>query len=68
MVGQTGDPVDGKAVAGSIFAAVIVYAVRLFPCACCLIVYGGIVELTMSFVAGLPRLLRLAGVYTCAAE
>ena len=35
MVGSTKDPEDGKAVAGSVFAAVIVYAVRsynrLFP-------------------------------------
>ena len=29
MVGSTNDPADGKAVAGSVFAAVIVYAVRL---------------------------------------
>lgn len=27
MVGSTKDPADGKAVAGSVFAAVIVYAV-----------------------------------------
>ena len=33
MVGSREDPPDGKAVAGSIFAAVVVYAVRLhsFP-------------------------------------
>lgn len=28
MVGSTKDPADGKAVAGSVFAAVIVYVVR----------------------------------------
>lgn len=28
MVGNTKDPADGKAVAGSVFAAVIVYVVR----------------------------------------
>lgn len=27
MVGSTKDPADGKAVAGSVFAAVVVYAV-----------------------------------------
>lgn len=32
MVGSTKDPDDGKAVAASVFAAVIVYAVRTFPC------------------------------------
>lgn len=31
MVGSTKDPDDGKAVAASVFAAVIVYAVRTFP-------------------------------------
>lgn len=30
MVGSTKDPEDGKAVAASVFAAVIVYAVRIF--------------------------------------
>ena len=29
MVGSTKDPADGKAVAGSVFAAVVVYAVWL---------------------------------------
>lgn len=29
MVGETSDPPNGPAVAGSVFAAVIVYAVRL---------------------------------------
>ena len=31
MVGSTSDPPNGPAVAGSVFAAVIVYAVRLLP-------------------------------------
>ena len=31
MVGSTKDPADGKAVAGSVFAAVIVYAVSFPP-------------------------------------
>lgn len=31
MMGLEGDPKDGKAVAGSIFWAVIVYAVRASP-------------------------------------
>ena len=32
MVGSTEDPPDGKAVAGSVFAAVVVYAVFLVFC------------------------------------
>lgn len=31
MVGSTKDPADGKAVAGSVFAAVVVYAVCYTP-------------------------------------
>lgn len=31
MMGEEGDPKDGKVVAGSIFWAVLVYAVRLSP-------------------------------------
>lgn len=31
MMGSTKDPADGKAVAGSVFAAVIVYAVCYTP-------------------------------------
>ena len=31
MMGSTKDPADGKAVAGSVFAAVVVYAVRYAP-------------------------------------
>ena len=31
MMGSTKDPADGKAVAGSVFAAVVVYAVRRTP-------------------------------------
>lgn len=31
MVGSTKDPADGKAVAGSVFAAVVVYAVCYSP-------------------------------------
>ena len=31
MMGSTKDPKDGKAVAGSVFAAVVVYAVWLHP-------------------------------------
>ena len=30
MMGSTGDPKDGKAVAGTVFAAVVVYGVRAF--------------------------------------
>ena len=30
MMGSTSDPADGKAVAGSVFAAVVVYAVCLY--------------------------------------
>ena len=30
MMGSTNDPADGKAVAGSVFAAVVVYAVCLY--------------------------------------
>ena len=30
MMGSTKDPADGKAVAGSVFAAVVVYAVCLY--------------------------------------
>ena len=33
MVGSTKDPADGKAVAGSVFAAVVVYAVCYTPSA-----------------------------------
>ncbi|KAL9127620.1 MAG: hypothetical protein Q9217_003532, partial [Psora testacea] len=32
MVGHIDDPADGKAVAGSVFAAVVVYAVFLVFC------------------------------------
>lgn len=31
MMGSTKDPADGKAVAGSVFASVVVYAVRYIP-------------------------------------
>ena len=31
MMGSTNDPADGKAVAGSVFAAVVVYAVCYTP-------------------------------------
>ena len=35
MVGSTKDPADGKAVAGSVFAAVVVYAVCYTPSEFC---------------------------------
>lgn len=40
MVGSTKDPADGKAVAGSVFAAVVVYAVCYTPSEFCGVDFG----------------------------
>lgn len=37
MMGSIDDPEDGKAVAGTVFGAVVVYAVRCAPPTCSLI-------------------------------
>lgn len=70
MVGTTKDPENGPAVAGSVFAAVIVYVVRLLPS---LRIHhpswGSKRNLapgadTGNVSTGLPRFLRLPGIFT----
>lgn len=76
MVGSTKDPADGKAVAGSIFTAVIVYAVEtllhfpapaLYPPPSFLQTLE-IRMLMMMHFTGFLGLLRHAGLLTCAAK
>ena len=69
MVGSTKDPADGKAVAGSIFAAVVVYAVRLSENQAH--IYQRPYRASADDYAiplGLPSLLRFSSISTRAAE
>ena len=67
MVGSTKDPENGPAVAGSVFAAVIVYAVCLFSLSAHPSLPSsnlGPGAHTGETIPGLSRFLRLPGIFT----
>lgn len=61
VMGKTGDPADGAAVASTIFAAVVVYGVRQVPPV--LPVSPSAADMIHS--TGFPYLLRTASLFTC---
>lgn len=75
MMGSKSDPADGKAVAGSVFAAVVVYAVcytldRTFVVGeeDTLVEWVKKASLLVWSNIGLPRFLRFPGIFTRSAE